>query len=415
MIKKLCCIIPACFSIIWINVSFAEIVSSIKIEPDRLCTNTSRLSVVTGSRINPLTGIAVDNIALFRYSDNKLVPVSFQIDQKNPQGRFILDNISENKIFAENDELVFRSADGGEKLPESAAVIHQYTLVEIEIKEQLSANSSWLYAAVLKHPKPFSTEIYIHYDKARDGVTTDDFKIAFSSATPFLLDSFQWKIDGNNNWSQDVTDMMKIRHKGKFLGYLDFERNQQDYSSRLTAVKQGPLRIIRRTENRIRVFWKLKTPLLYIDYIISPDGFIMDTIIDIPFNIGLFFNDLETLTTMDWNDDPRLPPLVINSPDNISKLPVKGYMSVEKEAFNTSADNRFSVNSAYGDLFVQLDVAADFPIQYWLYLRDDLDAPDEPENHVGQFGNVGFRTTQWENIDTEIHHLKFSVCIKAAY
>ncbi len=115
-----------------------------------------------------------------------------------------------------------------------------------------------------KISEPAGKEKYLNYNKTDDVVATDNFKIGFSELKPFLVDEFHWKLD-NGQWSDDLSDMMKIRHKGRFLG-LKFRRTQDDYSSVLTAVKQGPLRVIRRTENRIKVFWKLKTPALLIDY-----------------------------------------------------------------------------------------------------------------------------------------------------
>jgi hypothetical protein len=72
------------------------------------------------------------------------------------------------------------------------------------------------------------------------------------------------------------------------------------------------------------------------------------------------------------------------------------------------------VHSDYGSVFIKLDIPDDFPIEPWLYLSDRTDVADPPENQPGQFGNVGYRTTGWEHIDTEVHHLKFTTCMKTA-
>jgi len=207
---------------------------------------------------------------------------------------------------------------------------------------------------------------------------------------------------------------MKIRHQGVMFGFISFKRSAKDYSSRLTRVKTGPLRVIRRTENHVRIVWQLKTPALYVDYVMMPDSFIMDTIVDIPFNLGLFFSDVETLTTVDWRSGPALPELTISSPAITANLVANGRMSDKKKHFNSVSDNRFSVHNAYGSIFVRLDIPDDFPIEPWLYLSDQADEPDPPENQAGQFGNVGYRTTGWENIDTEVHHLKFTTCMTVA-
>jgi hypothetical protein len=204
---------------------------------------------------------------------------------------------------------------------------------------------------------------------------------------------------------------MKIRHQGSLFGLFDFRRTQEDYRSQLVAAKNGPLRTILRTENRVRIWWKLGTPALYIDYVMMPDGFVMDSIIDIPFNIGLFMSNVETLTTVDWNPDPDLPPMYISSPYSAESLPIDGSMSPHKQQFNGIKGDRFSVSSAWGTLLTRLEIPQSFPIEATLYLSDRSNHADPPEERMGEFGNVGFLTTGWENIDTEVHHLKFTVCM----
>jgi hypothetical protein len=56
-----------------------------------------------------------------------------------------------------------------------------------------------------------------------------------------------------------------------------------------------------------------------------------------------------------------------------------------------------------------LDVAEDFPISRSVYLMDDRNTRDPPENRKGQFGNVGFRTMGWEKLDASVYHMVFSV------
>jgi len=127
--------------------------------------------------------------------------------------------------------------------------------------------------------------------------------------------------------------------------------------------------------------------------------------------MGLFMSDVETLTTVDWRDAPELPELTIRSPAITFGLPVSGQMSDEKSRFNKISDTRLSVHSDYGSVYLKLDIPEDFAIKPWLYLNDNVDVADRPENQPGQFGNVGYRTTGWENIDTEVHHLKFTSCV----
>jgi len=113
--------------------------------------------------------------------------------------------------------------------------------------------------------------------------------------------------------------------------------------------------------------------------------------------------------TMDGNDDPAVPQMKVFSKSTPQGLVINGTMSNAKKAFNTSGDTAFGIYTSYGLILVGMDVEKDFPIQYRAYLMDEKAVPDPPENIPGQFGNLGFLTTNWEALDTSLHHMIFSV------
>ncbi|GMQ89054.1 MAG: hypothetical protein BMS9Abin09_0500 [Gammaproteobacteria bacterium] len=381
------------------------------------CESPDALAVIPADRLPALLGKPIRQITLLHYRDQQLSPITSQIDQRDADGRYLLDDESapDNRagVLGPDDEIVFRLADRAKRRPPASASVKETTLVEVEVNDPQTGETGWVYAGLSDPATNAATDKKVAYETQTDSVETGVYKVGFSNQHPFLIDTFQWKLAANS-WSPDVLDAMKIRHQGTMFGFFSFRRTSKDYSSKLTRVKTGPLRIIRRTKNRVRILWELKTPVLYIDYVMMPDGFVMDTIVDIPFNLGLFFSDVETLTTVDWRNDPALPELTIRSPGTTSSLVVSGQMSDEKSQFNTINDTRLSVHSAYGSVSLKLDIPDDFPVQPWLYLNDRADVADPPENQAGQFGNVGYRTTGWENIDTEVHHLKFTTCVIAA-
>jgi len=382
--------------------------------PASSCGSPGALVVVPAERLPALLGKPIRQIAVLHYRDQRLSPITSQIDQRDDDGHYLLDEASSTDgrapVLGPDDELIFRLADRAARLPPGSPVAADPSLLEIEVNDSQGRQTGWVYAGLSDPTAKAPAHIRVTYNRTTDSVAAENYKIGFSSQRPFLIDRFHWRLAANS-WSPNVLDAMKIRHQGIMFGFFPFKRTANDYSSRLTRVKTGPLRIIRRTENRVRIVWQLKTPALYIDYVMMPDSFVMDTIVDIPFNLGLFFSDIETLTTVDWRSAPTLPELTIRSPGTTSSLVANGQMSDEKHLFNTISDTRFSVHSDWGSIFVQLDIPDDFPITPWLYLSDRTDVTDPPENQPGQFGNVGYRTTGWENIDTEVHHLKFTACM----
>ncbi|MFQ5643486.1 MAG: hypothetical protein ACE5FQ_07285 [Thiogranum sp.] len=384
--------------------------------PASNCPSPEALAVVRAENLPALSGKPVPQITLLHYRDGQLSPITSQIDQRDSEGRYLLENnaaTGDPAKLGPDDEIVFRLSESAARLPAGTTGSTAASLVEVEVRDLQNRRAGWVYAGVSDHAAKASSGTHISYQAESDSAATGVYKIGFSSRHPFLVDSFQWRL-GTTDWSPNVLDAMKIRHQGLMFGFIPFRRTSRDYSSRLTRVKTGPLRIIRRTENNVRILWQLKTPALYVDYVMMPDSFIMDTIVDIPFNLGLFFSDVETLTTVDWRNGPALPQLMVRSPGITSGLVATGRMTEGKTRFNTISDTRFSVHSDYGVIFIQLDIPDDFPIQPWLYLNDRAEATDPPENQPGQFANVGYRTTGWENIDTEVHHLKFTACMATA-
>ncbi len=383
------------------------------------CGATSRVMVVAGRLLPEVLGASVDDISLWRWSGTALEPIVFQIDRKDAENRYILaapeavTPAAESNLFAANDELALLFQDTGALRRPAGLGTHngQDRLLEVELRDRSSGPSRWLYIKRGAVARTFPGHRYIQYLPAQDSVVSENFAIGFSAGAPFLVDSLVWRAGPQGGWSPDVVDTMKIRHTGKLFGFIPFERDADDYRSRLIAVKQGPIRIIRRTKNRLRMVWRLSAPTVLVDYVVSPDGFVMDTVIDIPFPVGLFFSDIVTLTTVDWNSAPNLPVLHISTDSRGAQLLVDGRQTREEAAFNTLTSASLVVDSRLGQVRASLDIPNDFPIQSHLYLLDDLSQPDRPEQDPGQFGNVGFKTTGWENIDTEVRHMEFRACL----
>lgn len=404
--------------------SHSKIIETYTIRGNSVCAGDNSLVVTSATQIPALSGHSIKQISLLNYSQERFQKIIFQIDQKDAQGRYVLDKKNEKNrqstgamnTFTDNDELVFRSKDMNERVDYSSKLLKQYTLIELEIIIETNSGeiSKWLYIKLDdENSEPDSEHnTTINYDYIQDEVTSSVYKIGFSKAHPFLLDRFHWRLSDKTGWVPDITDMMKIRHTGRFFG-LPFKRTQDDYYSQLIAVQEGPLRIIRRTKNNIRVFLRLKSPVLFIDYIMMPNGFVMDTTIDIPFKASFFFSELTTVTTMDWNNSADNLKLSIQTDKNTT-IPINGSPSDKKKAFNQIMGNSFLLNSNRGNFNVALNIPDDFPIQSNFYLRDALDEMDAPENYPGQFGNIGFKTTGWENVGSQLYHLKFTVCVDPA-
>ncbi len=370
--------------------------------------------IMRGSALISLLGAPVARINAIARHGTTIKAIPFQIDKRDIKGGYELSAKYSRKVATldANDECVFMVSDAGEKITTLPEQYAEFPVMEIVIIDPKTQERKWVY--LIKTPRADGSEVdsnsYVVYDATNDTIQTNIYKIGFSSTHPFMIDSFQWHLTDSREWSPNVFDTMKIRHHGKFFGKLDFSRTHADYRSRVTAVKSGPIRVIRRTINSIRIISYLQSPSITIDFIAYGQGFQMDTTIDLPFPPGWFFSDMSALATIDWNDDPSLPALRIYG-DNAKGLLIEGRMTPEKDRFNKADGQNFLIESTYGLVLVQLEIEKNLPLKVGNYLQDDRSQADKPEIIPGQFGNVGFITTGWEKVDASTHHMLFNVLL----
>ena len=84
--------------------------------------NSFRPIILTAKQINPLKGVDVDAVRVYKNNNGNLIPIPFQIDQRDEKQRYVLeerhsaDEGGNRLVFDENDELVFMLDDAGQAL-----------------------------------------------------------------------------------------------------------------------------------------------------------------------------------------------------------------------------------------------------------------------------------------------------------
>lgn len=372
--------------------------------------------VLTGDFLKTLIDVPADSISLYAAGTAGLQPIPFQIDRRDAAGRYQIPVTAQDKAeegskgFDLNDEFVFMAADLGKKADGLPEAFQGGRVIEIELADPRTDQRGWVYAVAGDGNRVQRSPVdYIGYSAAGDTVESNVYRASFSPETTFLINRLAWKDSGTFKGSPDLTDTMKAKHRGRLLHSLPFERTQSDSETRLVAVKDGPVRVIRSSASRVRILLNLRSPELYVDNIHYGNAFFMDTHINIPFKIRLFFSRLNTLMTMDGNDDPRLPPAKVYSTSQGKAAVIDGAMSPQEEAINGSKDQSLIIDTVYGKMLVSMEHERGMPIDYQVYVMDDRNAADPPEEIPGQFGNVGFLTSGWEKLEPSLYHMVFSV------
>jgi len=367
--------------------------------------------ILRGAQLAPLIGVARDRIAAYVRHGNRFTAIPLQIDRRDAQGQLLLDaampaSLARDARFNAQDECVFMVGDLGERGAVPGTLLQPDKIVAVELRDPKSGQRAWVYLLVLHAPEN-TPGSYVRYQADSDAVESDTYRLAFSRRMPMLADSVQWFDPALRAYGGNVIDVMKIRHAGRFLGGFTFRRGVEDYQSALVGTRVGPVRVIRRTENSIRVFLGLRSPTITVDYIGYAHAILADIRLKVPFRNDWFFSALESVTTWDGNDGPDYPAGRVYSDSFPEGFPIEGRMSAAKQRFNTSNDGAFALVNKYGTLLVKMDFPASEPIKHQVYLMDDRTALDPPENIPGQFGNIGFRMTGWEKLARGTHHLTY--------
>jgi hypothetical protein len=372
--------------------------------------------VLTGSDLPALQQAPIETISLYRFEGNTFGPIPFQIDRRNRKGEYQIPSPKDTgsseglQPFDENDECVFMASDLGVQLNQWPDDLATSSATEIGITDPKTGQQSWVYALAFDgRPPETASRDYVSYHRNRDSAESEVFEIGFSRTQPLLVQKLAWKDGKTRQVGMNLVDTMKVRHTGKLFHRFNFLRNQQDYKSRIIGVKDGPVRVIRRTDNRIRMLWGIDTLSFDIDFLIYANAFFMDSRVFFPFRTGWFFSDLAMVSTIDGNDDPALPTVRVYSSSAMDGLVMDGEMSQEEKSFNASGDTELVVVCAEGNILFTVRFEKGFPVRHRAYLVDDKEKQDPPERIPGQFGNVGFRLTRWERVDTKPHHMMFLI------
>lgn len=370
--------------------------------------------VISGKAFQPLINVPAARIRALSLRNSIISTIPFQIDKRDRKGRYLVSSKSGAQIMPleNNDECVFMATDAGDRIEDYRTRFAQQVTIEISVTDPLTDQRRWIYLVETRpdDPPAVMPSGYVSYDADKDNIETPAYKIGFSRTLPFLTNSLQWRNDTSGKWTINVVDTMKIRHIGNLLGQ-PFVRTHEDYKSQLVGVKKGPVRVIRRTLNTVRVLAFLQSPSVAIDYIVFANGFQMDTTVDFPFPLSWFFSNVKTYTTVNLNDDPSLPVTRVFQNSFGKGLAIDGKMTKEKELFNQTGGQQYALQNAYGILMTQLILGNDLPVIANNYMQDDQSQADTLEHAPRLFGNVGFVSTSWEMVDTAPHHLWFNVLL----
>jgi hypothetical protein len=192
----------------------------------------------------------------------------------------------------------------------------------------------------------------------------------------------------------DRVDRLKIRFQAVGPLGIRINKNEEDFSAKTVAWIDGPVRVIRRTANRMVLFWKIPTPSAELDNVYYGNAFEFPTRVDLPFDSDTFISqpvfrvstDLMCASANGW---------VFHNGPNPAGVVVDGVMSdaetkLDPKTYRWSAMHATKPGASAGWLNRLLYPMINTPVHPTLYYRDDAARPDPPEDDPGECGDLGY-------------------------
>ncbi|UCD84542.1 MAG: hypothetical protein JSU92_14945 [Deltaproteobacteria bacterium] len=266
-------------------------------------TRTEDYIVVHGKKLKKNLKKKISNMSLFASVDGKVRPIPFQIDEVDPEGEWVLtiipphlkdttvkpDKDDDNGHLDKNDELVFMVRDSGDRIPEEQYPEGSLAVDEITLADPIDGGKSWVYLCTFPKDPPLSDKDYVEYvfpEGDLDRVVGRNYEQCFLPGLPGSPGTMS--IEGSEN----LLDRIKMRLKFRFFG-IPFSLDESMFSSELALYNDGPIRVIRRIRNAVKISKDLKTKSAAIENIYYDNATVVPIKIYIPVSLRLFSKILQ--------------------------------------------------------------------------------------------------------------------------
>lgn len=212
--------------------------------------------VIEAKTLPGLTGSPREKLAAVIHDGGKIKPIPFQVDLFDADGNFVLgtpDNpmaeAAPEGPLGSGDELVFMAGDAGPRGIIPSELSPGY---EVRVTDRAGGESGWVYVGTwTKGGPPRSKLDYVAYERSEkiEKIVTPHYVQTFNPDELLLSDLYILPPGGGND--KDVFDKLKMRTTITTIGGLSFSFDESDFQSKLTGIRDGPIRVIRRNETAL--------------------------------------------------------------------------------------------------------------------------------------------------------------------
>ncbi|MEZ6186101.1 MAG: hypothetical protein R3F62_13950 [Planctomycetota bacterium] len=362
-------------------------------------------AVLEGSQLEGLLNTECERIRVYAFRGAGLEPIPFQIDERTPDGVYAYEQGDERRSdtddgrFDQNDELVFRAADAGDRVRLDQLQLGQSAEIELALQAP-EGGQAWVYVLSFDDPPPRSETRYVSLDwEAGEliGWTTDRVQLHRSTKHQALLAFNRLRFrDKQGDLGPDVLDQAKFQLRASYL-FTDIVRRFDEVRSAPLAWTSGPVRALVRFNMEVYLIWGhwVKPPSTSGagpragSCELKAYGDRVEINLDLKLPVDLEADAPSNLrTSLDFA--PQAGTVWVWSDKNRQRLRAGATRRQHWKQLDTSFPAWVCASTDSGSVLAQLRLSERLRrSSHQLFLRDDAE-PDPPEDTPGSLGNLGF-------------------------
>ncbi len=354
--------------------------------------------IIAGEKIPSLLGSATGSLRVYSATDDGVLePIPYQIDERDAEGGLVFpfgpkSGADADPSFDANDELVFMSRDTGTRAARDAWPAGADCGVEITVSDPLDGSTGYAYLLRFDNPPPRSETEYVQFIPGKSLIVSPNYETGFCPDATISFCNLTLTEKGGGDGS-DYMDRLKIRARGTLrLVKAEIVKTETDFVSEVIAWIDGPVRVIRRSNNIMYLFWKIPSPGSLIDNVYYLDSFIFPTEVDVPFDLNMLLADFKFRVSTDHNSHASGKRYAnANNPGGVI---IDGVTSEAEKAMSDDPFDWMVVHGTReggrGGWVNRIKFDAGLEARPYMFYNDDASTPEPPEDDPGQYGNTGF-------------------------
>ncbi len=363
---------------------------------------------VRGAQLTELEGQPLGQLELLVAVGDSFQPIPFQVDERveTKKGRYewVLPQgpggglVKGDGLLSEQDEMVFMAKDLGPKAGPGMLEQISTRVVEIRVTDPVDGRTGFAYLAVASGKPRRSGEDYVAYEVGHDYIDTPVYSVGHSEVFPIAHNENVIKKEAGGE-GLDLIDIFKQRVLATaFFGTLKVDKRARDWTSEISAYKDGPVRVIRKNENHLYLTKRIKSPSLYTHTFYLRDLFWFPAEVNVPFRLSRLITSLDIFAATEFCRNAVGMEFYSNSVEQGAL--VDGRTSPQEESLNREVNQEWQlVTGGQGTWMNRVVIGKGLePVYRRLFYEDDVSKTDPPEEEEGVIGKVGFSLSNLEDL-----------------